>query len=660
MKLEITNIKSNGFRNGDFEINFDNSRNINLFLMANGDGKTTTINLIKHALSGTANKWDHSEDNGFDTWRHPDKKSNQGIFEVQFKFNNDIYKIILQFDFSQKTTNYTTVFPGSKNNQLKYNPPNEIKRLLNKEMIELLFFDLSRSRALFNEESLFNARVCIEKFLRIDLIHEFEGHLEKYKQNARSKKLTNRQIEELSDDLDILKQRRDSQIEERKKKRESFEKITKEIDSLVAKKEDIISQNQEMLEEQKQLEIQKKELLSTEASLYKNFFKLLLIPTKIFPNILDRTNDINQFLEKKKLPEPDAKALIEDILNDESKKCLCDRELNSTAIEALKKNKDLLIGSESSSILNNLKSDLKNLNEDEIIDPKEFLDQINQVVVDIKNIDEEISDNEKSLENTDINAINNKIDILEAEQISLDAQLKEIERSKTDAMRYENKSHLSEIVSIEYLNFEIQKKDEELNIATDFEKENKKISKLKTLIKESINIARKNVADSLIASCNEKIANTLAEKTIKIKSIQERILLDGKSQGSKGQTATLGYLFMISLSELASVNLPIFIDNPVDGMDGGNRLRVSNLFGKIPKQFMVFIYDEEKSNFTTEMFDNFKDKIFPITKWNKKTFPDLTIKLSESNVKKNDIYESENSFIVYDENFFKVTNFLRK
>ena len=183
---------------------------------------------------------------------------------------------------------------------------------------------------------------------------------------------------------------------------------------------------------------------------------------------------------------------------------------------------------------------------------------------------------------------------------------------------------------------------------------------VKSLISDSINAARINVANNLIESCNEKISNTLAEKTIRIKSIEERIVLDGKSLGSKGQTATLGYLFMISLSELASVNLPIFIDNPVEGMDSGNRSRVSNLFGKIPKQFMVFIYDEERANFTTEMFDNFKEKILPITKWNKKNYPDLTEKLNKTDIDSKDIYESENAYIVYDENFFKNTNFLRK
>ena len=117
---------------------------------------------------------------------------------------------------------------------------------------------------------------------------------------------------------------------------------------------------------------------------------------------------------------------------------------------------------------------------------------------------------------------------------------------------------------------------------------------------------------------------------------------------------------MVSLSELASVNLPIFIDNPVEGMDSGNRSRVSNLFGKIPKQFMVFIYDEEKANFTSEMFLSFKEKILPITKWNKKTYPDLTKKLNQTKINEKFIYESENAFVVYDENFFNDTNFLRK
>ena len=323
MKLTITSIKSSGFRNGDLEIIFDDKKNINLFLMANGDGKTTTIDLIKHALAGTANKWDHSKDNGFDTWKDPDKSSNLGVFEVQFKFNEDIYKIILQFDFSQKTTSYTTVFPGSRNNELNYALPYHIKKLLNKEMIELLFFDLSRSKSLFNEQSVFNARVCIEKFLRIDIIHEFEKHLDQYKDKARKNNLSNNQIEFLKEDIETLKERLEVQKLEKTTKKANLEKVENQINDFNSKKDNLISQNKEILEKQKILDGQKKDLLRDESSLYSDFYKYLLIPTKIFPKILDRTNEINKFLEKKKLPEPDAKALIEDILNDESQKCLC-------------------------------------------------------------------------------------------------------------------------------------------------------------------------------------------------------------------------------------------------------------------------------------------------------------------------------------------------
>ena len=69
-------------------------------------------------------------------------------------------------------------------------------------------------------------------------------------------------------------------------------------------------------------------------------------------------------------------------------------------------------------------------------------------------------------------------------------------------------------------------------------------------------------------------------------------------------------------------------------MDSGNRSRVSNLFGKIPNS-LWFYFDEEKANFTSEMFLSFKEKILPITKWNKKTYPDLTKNLIKQRLMKN-------------------------
>lgn len=655
MKLIIESFTSRGFRNGDIEYSLNSNKNVNLFLLANGEGKTTTINLVKHALSGSASYWEKS----FDEYKKsPDTIS--GKFTIRIRFEEKQYRIEMEFDFEKRTANYVTHFPDDRNPSFKFDLPTSIKKILNKESIELLFFDLAKSEALFDETSQFNARTSIEKYMRLDVIKDFISHVDKYKKNARKKNSSKADTQMLEEDLNILRQRKEFQEEKIKELKERRHQIFTEFTKKKQKRDEIISQNKDLSDQLNSLNSQIKDLELTDQKLKNDIFKEITNPSKHFTEIFDRVMEINDFLEKKRLPEPDAKALIEDILEDHAQKCICGRELDEETKKYLRNHSDELIGSESSSILNVLKTDLKSIHAQSIEENLiSMLDMLNDNAGNLKEKTDELEDLNTNTQDNQVRALDSDLAKLESDLNKIEDDIKFIDQSLKDAKKSEINKHISEIENIKYLTELIDHREKELDVLLGFEAESKKINKLINLINDATEFAANRISDDVITSCNEKIRSTLAEgDNLLIESIDKKINLSGKSRGSFGQTSTIGYLFLITLSEESAINFPAIIDNPVISMDSGNRNGVANYFGKLDKQILIFLFDAEKDNFTTNMLQQYPEKINCFTKWGKKTYPTITKLLNKQNI--SGIYESDDSYIVNNQKFFEEVVFKSK
>ena len=64
-----------------------------------------------------------------------------------------------------------------------------------------------------------------------------------------------------------------------------------------------------------------------------------------------------------------------------------------------------------------------------------------------------------------------------------------------------------------------------------------------------------------------------------INSIDENIKLEGQSEGSTGQEARIGIIFLLTMLERSTIKFPLILDVPVKGMDfGARREEQLNLF----------------------------------------------------------------------------------
>ena len=165
LSLSLAGWEAEGLRCPDHQVSFeladDRVYPISLLQMPNGTGKTTTLQLLRAALSGSAERdpWAPSRVRAFA------KKGNEtgvGAFRVKLLLNGRLLTICLNFRFDQGAVSYTTtVASGMKEG---FRPPQQIEKFLVPQFVNFFVFDGELAEHLLSRdhrrpgliESLFN------------------------------------------------------------------------------------------------------------------------------------------------------------------------------------------------------------------------------------------------------------------------------------------------------------------------------------------------------------------------------------------------------------------------------------------------------------------------------------------------------------------------
>ncbi len=135
--LQIVKWKAEGLRCPDHEINFlgegDRVKPITLIQMPNGTGKTTTLELLRAALSGAASEGQWSREKVISLAKKGNAKGT-GSFQVVL-LNNQSKRvtIIMSFDFDAGTVRYTTTVQSGRKEG--FYPPGNISRFLRPDFV---------------------------------------------------------------------------------------------------------------------------------------------------------------------------------------------------------------------------------------------------------------------------------------------------------------------------------------------------------------------------------------------------------------------------------------------------------------------------------------------------------------------------------------------
>ena len=182
---------ASGLRCPDHEVNLCLPENhllpypVTLVQMPNGTGKTTTLTMLRAALSGSAKEWNSEK---IRELRRSGESAKSGQFVVKIAVNNNALTFEVNLNFDRGKVEYRTSYgTGIREG---FFPPPMLMKFLNPEFVNLFVFDGELASNLLDSKQT-RARSAIDSLFQLSLLEEvakaFQENWEKHAESATAK-----------------------------------------------------------------------------------------------------------------------------------------------------------------------------------------------------------------------------------------------------------------------------------------------------------------------------------------------------------------------------------------------------------------------------------------------------------------------------------------
>ena len=594
--MRILGWKAQGLRCPDHEISCEDSDGspyqVSLIQMPNGTGKTTTLTLLRAALSGSAinEGWDRHKILEF---KKRDSDQSEGIFEVRLLLNKRRATIVMVFDFENGRVSYNTTHgPGHREG---FNPPSDFRRFMNDNFVNFYVFDGELAEHLLDKQYT-DAQIVVENLFQMNtfdtMVRKVGEYWEKKTRNAgatEERGLTRRRnrVKDLKKRLATLK--RDQAKLQRKREG---------LDGRLQKKKETYQQ------EINKVEARSKALSKAES-------KAETLKSKVREealDVLEKMRDphalsaafanwmlaLKDGLDKVKLPESAAREFFEDLAREAE--CVCGRPIDSETAQAIRVRATQYLGTEDVSLLNSMKSAINDVVGDR---PEENENDLDKRMASLANVVKEERDARTDFhalrheaERTDPAIKTARVDIekLHEEIGDIDEKLEEFDskdKTQTDDRTF----------GIEILEKRLEIAENKLGQITRTLREKAKRDILSGIINKAHEESRRGITTELCDEANKRISELMPNNRISIDQIERNLVLEGQEGGSAGETLSIAYAFLATLFHRADHQLPFVVDSPAGPIDLAVRPRIGEIIPKLSGQFIAFTISSERNKF---------------------------------------------------------------
>ena len=666
MELKISEWRSEGLRCPDGIVNLKKNgfKRFNFVQMPNGTGKTTYLELIQAALSGSLLEADGKT---IGKYYNPSTKSEDGYFELHAEWNSKKITFRLDFNFDigackTKSTNnkskvkYSTESAMSGGFTAGYKPPREIKRLITPGFVKLFVFDGEFASQLFNP-GYSTAFDCLDSICQLNILDNLEEALATYYKNnviesSKSSAKTQAGITKAVKERDEYQKK----VDELNKILTDGEKDLVRIDKEIKNTENEIKEDNSLNSNTGKIVQEKKDLVDGLQKEYDNFiqeyFSVIQNPVNLSKKFVSALDDLQDNLYKLRIPASATKAFFEELK--EEKECICDRSMDEGSKTAIDRNKERFFDEDRASIYNKLKTDIRDKIKSEDFD-RNILERKNA------EFDKLVDQQAEAKTNYDVAREQLKQsapEVLAKKLAKIDGLIKDkdIITNQVDQIKNDNEQDLKKTKSIKILNQAIKEKtstidqiEENISLRSDIDKIKELFSNIKIDVK-------KEVKDKVLNTCNNKLGEIFKDKSIVIEDIEEYISLSQQSGASMGQQLTTGMLYLAILLGRENFNFFTIFDSPCGPIDLHVRDDLSNSLTDLIKnngQFITFVQSAERVNFTETIEKKVNEnEINYLTIYDKDRFPSEGL----PNLPEEKTEQTKNGVFVYDKNFFNVFN----
>lgn len=614
--VKIIEWEAQGLRCPDHKVSFLNGSDrvypITLLQMPNGTGKTTTLELLRVALSGTAdnNQWDKTKVRSL---RKRGNDQGRGTFRVALLLNGRRITFTLNFDFEEGLLSYsTTTSSGIKKG---FSPPRELRKFLRPDFVNFFVFDGELAEQLLSRDYT-DAQRAIEDLFQLGLFSSLGNQVHAYweRQTAGRGATEDKGLARRRNRVSYLRQRISDLKKEQSALKKQYESNQHQLEEKKDRFKTALSQQQELRDRLQRAENDYMAARGEVQNTAQDVLTRMRDPQALSTAFAQAMILLKASLDRVKLPESTAREFFEELAQESH--CVCGRELTEATRVVIRERASQYLGSDDVALLNSIKSDVGDLvgvvaevHEAELLAKINTLKDNCQHESKMRTARDEIQ-NEGVANDPTLEQARDEIEQLKQEQTSL--------RSRIDKYDDLNDTAADEnTYGIRVLERRLKDAENKLAEITHTLELKDKRDLLVRLLEKAQAKARNGISEEICADANQRITELMPDNAIRIEEVNRCLVLQGQEGGSVGETLSVAYSFLSTLFNRSEHQLPFIVDSPANPIDLKVRSKVAELIPRLTGQFIAFTISSERQGFLPQLEQAAPDQIQYLTLFRK-------------------------------------------
>lgn len=611
MQISLAGWASSGLRSPDIEVDLKGDSGaparVALVQMPNGTGKTTTLELLRAALTGSATEWSPAQVREL---RRPGTDNDSGNFRVTLLVDGKPLTFELLLDFEAGSASYRTTLPSSGGVVRRWDPPAAMLQFLTRSFLDLFIFDGEFADDLLKKGAQ-RADEAIGALCQLDLLDNVGSTVELQWKRATSQggPKSAAALDKLNAERDALLVHQAKLIKAREAAQRKFDTGTIEATALekkIAEKVGSVDATKTQHAEAQLALQQANNAVSTTAG---TVMGLMRMPLALHPLFSEQLVLLKDNLDKLRLPETSSAQFFEDLVDDEE--CICGREMTEGARTEIRKRAKGYLDYDESGTINALKHDISRF-----VAPSEEDSRYVQLQTALTALTK-AKRQQREAQQT-LNVLTKKLidagdEELEGWKTAFDALTAELERCKQALLDIDAASEEEAGGPIMSLKLVKKKIDEVTGKIADLSKTvelKNKTDVVKQILERAERLARDTIRADLLQATNERLEIVLANDPLRLERIDKSLHLANQSGASAGQKLSVGYTFLMSALSRGNNDFPLIVDSPAGPIDEGVRRNIGKLIPDLCTQFVGFTINTERPGFVPALEKASDDCLF--------------------------------------------------
>lgn len=597
--LQVLGWKAQGLRCPDHEVSCTDGKDephaVTLIQMPNGTGKTTTLTMLRLALSG---QWQQSPPPPLEL-RKLQKKGRQvrnGLFEIRLRLNSRRVTIQMDFDFVAGRVRYRTT---RNSGQVEgFDPPVEFRRFLSENFVNFFVFNGELAEHLLDDKWT-DAESVVESLFQLNTLQRLAAKISEYWDRradpdaSDERVMRNREskLQRARNRLALLQRKRADLLRKQKETKERLSAQQRAYHEELKKGEEtakgIESAERKVEDTRKAVQEQAVDVLDA-----------MRDPHSLAASFAVDMYELKINLDQAKLPGTAAREFFHDLARETE--CVCGREINEAISEEILRRAENYLGSDEVGFLNSMKTDIEEAVGVSRDAPAKKLTaalaELHLRVGKERESRNELDELNLLAEGADpaVKRAKEEIERLEAELVRIKDELDKF-NDKDANLTIDN------TWGLEVMARRVETAEKKLAQATQTIELRHKRDIITKILSNAHHLARERITAEICRDANRRITELLPNNGIRIERIDRCLVLEGQEGGSVGETLSVAYGFLATLFDRSEHQLPFIVDSPAGAIDFEVRPKIGALVPRLSRQFIAFIISSERGQFVPRL-----------------------------------------------------------